>query len=370
MKKVVVMPVQQHDSEFYIGKYDPRKLVQMADQDILSGALQEAQRPLMQKRLEEIAGYTGPREKGVLPASVLIGTRDRSKLKLEVEEDNWGGTRYYIQFPDTPEELEEYEDTIDIIDGQHRLFAFCEQMRNEELTDDMTYEIPFSLFEMPNLRSRQRLFTVTNEKQKAVNGNLLLYLKSQLNMLNSVEERYLPLVQLLNAENRSPLKNRIIMSAEPIHKGYKAKELIKIMDKAKFGDVMDWLAGTDLDAMEQMLKAISIYLSGWEARYGLSFQDPGKETMTKISGLRYILLLFTTFFDHAMNSQSQFKETFVVSVIKDLERAKGLAAGETLFDRSLEFRGEGATIKMAQDDAVLLKAYLADKMTNGFNPLA
>ena len=60
-----------------------------------------------------------------------------------------------------------------------------------------------------------------------------MWLRDQLKLLSKPEEMYLPLVRLLNSENISPLKGRIIMSAEKISKGYKAKEIVKILSKAK-----------------------------------------------------------------------------------------------------------------------------------------
>nr|WP_325212563.1 DGQHR domain-containing protein [uncultured Oscillibacter sp.] len=367
MKKVPVLQIRQYDSVFYLGSYDPRLLVKMADRSIDLGEIQEAQRPLEKKHLQEISDYVGS-DHGFLPASVMIGTREPDKLALECETDEQGRSQYFIQFPSTPEELAEYENSIDIIDGQHRLFAFDDRYRSEELKDATVYDMPFSLFLTPSLKTRRRLFTITNEKQKSVSPNLLLYLKSKLKMLNTEEERYLPLVQLLNTENRSPLKDRIIMSAERIPKGYKAKELIKIFGKAKIGEIS---LGTPpvLLTPDEMLKTVSAYLSGWESHYGLSYQKPGKETMTKISGLRYILLLFTVFFDHAVNTKTPFDQRYVQEVIRELELIKGLAPDETLFDSSLEFRGEGGTVKMAADDAAVLKAHLAGKISQGFNPI-
>lgn len=369
MKKVELLRVQQYDAYFYVGMYDPRLLVKMADRSIEIGQTQEAQRPLDKRHLQEISDYAGPKERGKLPASVMIGTRSKDKLKLQTQTDSQGKTRYYILFPETPAELAEYENSIDIIDGQHRLFAFDDRYRCEDLKNDMVYEMAFSLFLTPDLKTRRMLFTITNEKQKAVSGNLLLYLKSKLGMLNSAEERYLPLVQALNSENQSPLQGRIVMSAERIPKGYKAKELIKIFDKAKIGEILVGQAQSAI-TQEQMLMAVSTYLSAWEMHYGLSFRRPGKETMTKISGLRYIFLLFSTFYDHAVNTKQLFKEPFILSVIQDLEAARQLEEGATLFDHSAEFRGEGATVKMAVEDAATLKAYLASKTTEGFNPFS
>ncbi|WP_373214251.1 DGQHR domain-containing protein [Ruminococcus sp. 5_1_39BFAA] len=368
MKKVYLFPVQQYNTIFFIGQYDPGKLVQMADQSIEIGDVQEAQRPLDRKHLRDISDYTGL-EKGMLPASVMIATKDKGKIKIKKETWPDGDFRYYVEFPETREELAAYSDSIDIIDGQHRLFAFDLRYRNENWKEDTIYEMPFSMFITPDLRTRRLLFTITNEKQKAVSSNLLLYLKSKLGMLKPEEEMYLPLVKLLGSENKSPLKGRIIMSAEKIPKGYKAKELIKILNKGK---VRDLTIGTPPQplSLEQTLDALCVYLNGWEEFYSLSYQKPQKETMTKISGLRYIFLLFSTFVDHSINTRSAFNVEFVKRVIQDLENAKGLNEEQTLFDSSLEFRGEGATVKLATDDAALLKAYLAAKSTEGFNPFA
>ena len=366
MKKVYLIPVTQHDSTFYIGKYDPRKLVKMTDPDIDVNTLQDAQRPLDKKHLLEIADYASHDKQGMLPSSILVATKETDKLALK-EETVSGEKKYYIEFPDSDAELSNYSNTIDVIDGQHRLFAFDEKYRDPDFKDSEKYELPFSIFITPTIFVRRKLFTITNEKQKAVSPNLLLYLKSMLGMLDSAEETYLPLVKALNEENVSPLKGRIIISAEKISKGYKAKELIKIFNKAKLADI---IIGGNPISIENLVKALSIYIQGWESHYQLSFKSPGKETMTKISGLRYIVLLFETFFDHSINAQKQFNVGFVKTVIQDLENAKQLDEGQTLFDDSMLFRGEGATVKLAADDANKLKAYLANKVTDSFNPLA
>lgn len=366
MKKVYLIPVFQHDSTFYIGKYDPRKLVKMTDPAIDVNTLQEAQRPLDKKHLQEIADYASHDKQGMLPSSILIATKETDKLILKTEKI-YGETKYYIEFPDSEAELSSYSNTIDVIDGQHRLFAFDEKYRDPDFKDSEKYDLPFSIFITPSIFVRRKLFTITNEKQKAVSPNLLLYLKSMLGMLDSSEETYLPLVKALNEENMSPLKGRIVISAEKISKGYKAKELIKIFNKAKLADI---IIGGNPISKEDLVKALSIYLQGWESHYQLSFKSPGKETMTKISGLRYIILLFETFFDHSVNTRKAFNEDYVKTVIQDLENIKQLDEGQTLFDDSLLFRSEGATVKMAADDANRLKAYLSNKATIGFNPLA
>ena len=52
--------------------------------------------------------------------------------------------------------------------------------------------------------------------------------------------------------------------------------------------------------------------------------------------------------------------------------AEGLVVLQKLADSvpsaSLSFRGEGATVKLAEDDGNLLKVFVANKQTAGFNP--
>ena len=122
-----------------------------------------------------------------------------------------------------------------------------------------------------------------------------------------------------------------------------------------------------------MVIIISEYLTGWEKRYQLEFSKPRQDTMTKISGLRYILLLMPTFVDIAFNGQHKFNSDFVVETIKDLETVKSvnIMDGENVFSvNALSFRGEGATIQQAEDDGKALKAYASSKQTEGFNPFS
>lgn len=84
-------------------------------------------------------------------------------------------------------------------------------------------------------------------------------------------------------------------------------------------------------------------------------------------------LIRTNHTDIAVTSKKKFDDDFVVEMIQNLEDAKNVDTinGETLFSApsaSLSFRGEGATVKLAEDDGNLLKVFLANKQTAGFNP--
>ena len=369
MKKVYLTKVQQYNEVSYTGSIDPRKLVRMADQTIEIGKVQEDQRPLDKKHIQDISEHVG--NQGILPTSIIVGTKDKNKLIVETEKSVDGNTLYYMMIPDTEEELNQYANTIDISDGQHRVFSFSDNYRSADLKDSDVYEVPVTFYILPQLITRQNLFYTTNAKQKPVPTNLLMWLRDKLKLLSKPEEIYLPLVRMLNSENISPLQGRIIMSAEKISKGYKAKEVVKILNKAKIKENGLIVAQTLTDT--QITQILSDYLNGWEKRYQLDFQHPKQDTMTKISGLRYILLLFPTFVEIAVTKQHKFDPDFVVDLIKELEEAKNvdIASDETLFTvDALSFRGEGATVKLAEDDAKALKTYDANKQTAGFNPFA
>ena len=369
MKKIYLSKTRQFNEDSYTGSIDPRVLIRMVDQSIDVGQVREDQRPLDKNHIIEISKHVGE-DRGMLPTSVIVGTKDKNKLVVETELSKTGETLYYMMIPETDSELQEYANTIDISDGQHRIFAFSDQYRNSNIKDTDVYEVTVTFFITPQLITRQKLFYTTNAKQKPVPANLLMWLRDQLKLLTKPEEMYFPLVRLMNDENVSPLQKRIIISAEKISKGYKAKELVKIFNKAKIAEI-GIMTSQNIDD-HKMTEILSVYLSGWENRYQLSFQHPGKDTMTKISGLRYIILLFPTFVELSVTGEKKFDAEFVSGMIQELEEAKKIdvTADETLFSDSLSFRGEGATVKLAEEDAKTLKAHIAQKKTSGFNPFA
>ncbi len=378
MIRVDLEKIIQRNDEFFVGKADPRILVQLAD-DIQVGEVQDAQRPLEKKHLEEIAKYVGE-ESGILPQSVLISTKQENQyhnqIKVETEEvdvtypdgETKKEKRYFAMIPDTPQELAKYRGTIDIIDGQHRLFSFSDAFRSIEMKDSDEFEMAFCLFVTPSIRERQQLFMVTNEKQKAVNGNLLLWLREKLGLLEDNEKRFYPIVNSLNSEEFSPLKGRIIQSAEKISKGYKAKEMIKILGKT-FPE-NNVIISQSLPTDDKKVSALCKYIKGWEKYYDLSFQRPDKDTMTKISGLRYIMWWFPTFWETAINERKQFDDSYIGSIIEEIQDS--LHSDYKIFDISANFRGEGATDKAVKDHINIWKAYhsLNQNTEQPFDPLA
>ena len=363
MIKVILERVNQLGKIFYIGKCDPRLLVKLTE-DIQVGEVQDAQRPLEMKHLQEISKYVGA-DRGILPSSILISTKQANHhgLRLDIKHetlkiiDELGSEstieQYFIELPETEKELKLYEGTIDVIDGQHRLFSFKVGDPNLKVTD--TYEMTFSLFETPSMELRRKLFLTTNEKQKAVSKNLILWFHEQLGMLDAKEKKFLSLTRKLNTEEYSPLKDRIIMSSEKKTKGYQAKEIVKILKKT-FPDTNQLLesAMPDEDTKAQV---ICNYLKVWEKYYDVSFHDPKKDTITKISGLRYILWWFPTFCDEAIRQDKRINDEFVTAMIKEIEES--VDPEHSIFDLSEIFRGEGATDLAVKTHISLWKDYRA-----------
>lgn len=388
MKKVWLEEIRQNEMIFYTGKADPRLLVRMAD-DIQVGEVQDAQRPLDLKQLKEIAEFVGTEKRAMLP-SVMIATKKRddgkfiplrSERQTIIHEDGAreSQTRYYMEFPETEAEIAQYQGTINIIDGQHRIFAFRDELRSPDLKDDTVFELNFCCFVFPDLRDRRTLFMVTNEKQRKVAPNLLYYLRDKLGLLKEQDRANRRLIERLASEDSSPLKNRIILSAEKRKNGLQAKELNKILTKYAFPDDMLGLKPQDEDDCPPLatengkFNLICRHLEGWERYYGLSFGRPGRETMTKIAGLRYILCLMPAFWNNSYQKQIPYTADYVQDMIEALNRAVCQSDAEVtnVFDISINYRSESITCDAAREHARLWQEYLVSRGRNSqFNPLA
>lgn len=379
MRKIKLEKVRQNRMEFFSGKADPRVMVRMAD-DIQVGSIQDAQRPLKQKHLKEIAEFVGQNSRSVLPGVMIATKKNENGILLTLQSEDVTviyadgtretETRYYMEFPETEEEIARCRGTLNIIDGQHRIFSFRDDFRSPEFKDSTVYELTFGLFITPDKSERQMLFMVTNEKQEAVDPNLLYYLQDQLGLLNERERQERRLIEKLNYEDASPLKGRIILNAETIKRGYKARELRKILRRT-FPDGMlglDMLAGVD-----SRFDVICRYLEGWESYYGLSFAHPEKDTMTKISGLRYILWLFPFFWEYAYQHKERFNAGYVrdmVLILNDCVEESRESEGD-VFNVSDNFRSETSTRDAAKRHTACAREYMLRKeQREGFNPLA
>jgi len=367
MKRLYLERIKQHGKEYYIGKADPRDLVRMAKQ-LEVGTIQDAQRPLQEKKLLQIRDHVT--DEGLLPNTLVLATcKPELVVKSQIIKDDQDNDveLFYIEVPVTDEEFKKYKDSIEAMDGQHRLYSFTEDRRT--LPDDIDYEIGFTLFITPNLKEQREIFLICNEKQDKVASNLLMYFKEKLKLLEGAEKAYYPLVSRLNTELQSPLRGRIVMSAEKVKKGIKAQQLIKVLDAAKIKDISLSNNGIQKLTEDQQLDMLCKYFKGWQNAIDFSFANPESSdgAAYKIAGIRYMISMLQAFWDRAIQDKIKFNEHFVEDTIKKMLAVQAIAPDELFTGEktSMVFRERSATIAFAEQCAEVIK-----KMdSNDFNPL-
>ena len=357
MKRIYLLKINQHGETCYIGKMDPRELVRVAVK-VEMGETQDAQRPLNKKRVLDISKYVA--EAGILPNTLTIATKDNS---FEINQLDSSANIYYFEFPSEEGEYPRFQDKIDIMDGQHRLYSFLDSIC--KLGADIPYEIGFTIYDKPTLAQRRKIFISCNEKQEKVSGNLLMWFKIQLSMATEEEKNFYSVVQKLNEEY--PLRGHIIMSAESIKNGVKAKEVMAAMKQAKIHNMR---ANSANLTEEQKVKVICTYLSAWEKFAAFKFEtsklkDAG--AAIKMAGLKFMLLLLPPIWERALSTRSQFNEEFVRKTLNDLATHLGVERERffTCDEHKYKFRERSVIDEFAEH----CKSILISLDAGDFNPL-
>jgi len=358
MQRIFLQKITQHGTVCYIGKINPRDLVRVATKIEMS-AIQDAQRPLNKNRVVDIAKYVNETD-GILPNTLTIATRDNS---FEIKESDTKGI-YYIDFPSKKNEFDQYQDKIDVMDGQHRLYSFLENLCL--LHEDEPYEIGFTLYDKPLLNQKRKIFISCNEKQEKVSGNLLMWFKEKLDMLTEEERNFFNVVQQLSTSY--PLKGHIIMSAEKITNGVKAKEVMAALKQANIHALqINGKTMTD----EQKVTVLNRYFSAWEKFANFSFSESKTKDAgpaLKMAGLKFMILLLPTIWNKALSQQKQFTEEFVKSMLNQLATVQGVEREKffTCEEHKLKFRDRTVSDLFAQECI----GKLSSLGSGSFDPLA
>ena len=365
MKEVYLLEVKQHNMKRYVGTAEAKDLVRLATTVELQ-AVQDAQRPINPKRLSEITDFVSA--DGTLSTSIVIGTKDD---RIAVQPANITGipNLFKMSFPETDTEFANFKDSFDIMDGQHRLFSFLNDYC--KLADNNVFEITFEMYIKPTMREKRLIFKNTNEKQEKVASNLLMWFRDQLGMLTGKEQTYHTVVSLLNSENCSPLKGRIIMGAEKVTGGFKAEQIITILDKADIKNI----AGVPLPN-DKMLTLISEYLAGWENAIGSKIVDRDKDlgAFSKMAGLRFMITMLPTFYEQAINDRASFNQAYITDKIDELFASFGMIPRD-LFDKNSDyFKNLGNNPFSAETPITILAKDWSNKLkslsSGSFDPLA
>ncbi|TYS51149.1 DGQHR domain-containing protein [Bacillus infantis] len=376
MIKIPLQKVVQKGKTFYVMVADPRTIVGLLPK-VEAGSSQETQRPWLKKKVIEISSYVAGKLKidanyralGLIPNNPILVINHPLEIKKEtVEVKNGDITEekdmYYIMIPTELEDGSIYEGSIDALDGQHRLRSFDPEFRDPKFSDHTPYQMIFSVFDDLSKNERKEIFMITNEKQDKVSTNLIRLLKKALGLLNEEEEKVFDITEGINVEPFSVLKGRIMFGSDKVLKGYKDTQLSKILSRS---GTIDSFETYGIDNTEKKVKVISNYLKAWEEIFDVSYQDPGKDTLTKISGVRYVLYLFPSIFEILMKNQKPATKDNFKEIILKLPQATGI---DNVFENpntSLAFRGEGATVKLSKDHGKDLLTHINSENTN-FDP--
>ncbi len=384
MKKVIVNKITQKSVDFYSMIIDPRLIAKLRKK-YTAGEKQDVQRPWIENKVKDISEYVAgktivenKKSLGLIPNAPIINVK--KDLRVQQEEitiigsngDRRVETQYFILFPETDEEIENCQNQLEIIDGQHRIIAFDQSYMDPNFSNDQPYEMNFSLFDNLTDNQRKEIFMVTNEKQDKVAKNLLRYIKKSLGLLIGEDNITYDILDYLNNESSSPLYQRIMFGADKIKKGYQETQMSKIFKlygaKKFFDNYVE--KQYEEEAISTFAMIINNYLGAWEIASNVSFQNPESDTITKISGLRYLLYIFQDICIQLMNHRKKLTKENFLEIIKlfpkalDLENVKCVFCDDRsndsssiMIERSLAFRGEGATIALAKKDVQKVISY-------------
>lgn len=372
MKKYNLMTVQQKNHIFYALVADPRIIVRLIKQ-YAAGQEQEIQRPWDMARVKDIAAYVAgafsrkyhrtmggrPITRvacGVIPTAPILNIKDE---RLGIHRGSSG--QAWIELPDTEEEFADFVESVDVVDGQHRIRAFMDGVSDVQLSPDTPYEMLFSVFDRLSSDMKEELFIVTNDEQKTVPENLLRKLKREMGLLSEIDDNLYTLFGAMNTEDYSPLKTRIALGGATVKKGYKESQLSKILKlSGSYNKLTDMIK--DIDGPQPAIsQIISNYLTAWEEVYKtwdpeahVTFRNPGVNyTFTKIAGLRYILYLFSSVLEiidkKKVNGTLDLSKDNFKSIIQSLPDVIGVPNVFKAEELKPSFHSESATADLARN---------------------
>jgi DGQHR domain-containing protein len=313
--KIQALRYHQRNKDIFVFSLDPhymKRLVRISD---VSKGDKNFQRPFDPKRVEEIKNYILGKDKlykkgkdvfakGFIPNAIVVNLP--STYKVEVR-----GRKAYIHFPDGPD-ISKYAETIEIIDGQHRLLAFDHECK--KLLGSEQYEMCFvALLDLSD-NEKKEIFMVLNERQKTVDKNILLRHKKLLNLLLDEEETRYDVITRLNSETDSPFSGKIIMAGEKIIHGLKTVQIDSVLDSSK---ALEKLIDSKSQISEKSYKIFKNYFLSWKANFpGAWFR--ANNTLTKMAGFRFMSYLFPFVYD-ILKSDKDFQVKAFSKIISKIK---------------------------------------------------
>lgn len=287
--KIEALHYSQKDKEIFVFSMDPhyiKRLVKISD---VSAGDKNFQRPFDPKRVTEIKNYVLGKDKlykkgkdiyakGFIPNAIVVNLPPT--YKVEKQND-----KTYIHFP-VEKDIPKYKETIEIIDGQHRLLAFDDECK--DLLGKEQYEMCFVALINLTDSEKKEIFMVLNERQKTVDKNILLRHKKLLNLLLDEEETRYDVITRLNAEPDSPFYGKIIIAGEKKVHGLKTVQIDSVLDSSK---ALEKLIDSKGQMSEKSYKIFKNYFISWKANFPNAWFK-SNNTLTKMAGFRFMSYLF------------------------------------------------------------------------------
>jgi DGQHR domain-containing protein len=316
--KVEALQYRQKEKDIFVFSMDPHYMKQLVRISDVSKDDKNFQRPFDPKRVEEIKTYILGRDKlykkgkdvyakGFIPNAIVVNLPSTYNVETK-------GNKAFIYFPDGPE-VSKYKETIEIIDGQHRLLAFddeCKQLLGKE-----NYEMCFVALVGLSDSEKKEIFMVLNERQKTVDKNILLRHKKLLNLLLDDEETRYDVITRLNSEADSPFYGKIIVAGEKKVHGLKAVQIDGALDASKS---LEKLIDSKGQISEKSYKIFKNYFLAWKNTFPSAWFK-ANNTLTKMAGFRFMSYLFPFVYDILKSDKDFQVKTFsrIISKIKSDE---------------------------------------------------
>ena len=243
------------------------------------------QRLLSVKRAKEIAKYLD-NNKGVIPSALIVSAQPCAKL--EYDED-----AHKIV-------LEKVENSLLVLDGQHRLYGLKNATRE--------YEVPVVIFTELNTQEEIRQFIDINTTQKGVATALILDIKGPAGTESKIEERQRKLFDRLNED--SVVANLMLSSESKV--GKISRTTFNNATKTIFqsGPISN-------QSDDKIYKAVKNYLEAVVTIFKLSGKSSAK--ITKNILFKTFMLVFNDVIEKCLSSKGSLKTEDLVDFLKPLK---------------------------------------------------
>lgn len=301
--QIEALRYNQKNKDIYIFAIDPHYMKQLVKISDVSADDKNFQRPFDPKRVAEIKSYVLGKDKlykkgkdvyakGFIPNAIVVNLP--SKYHVETIDN-----KTYINFPDQ-KDISKYKETIEIIDGQHRLLAFDDDCKKFLQTEQ--YNMCFvALIDLSDSEKKE-IFMVLNERQKTVDKNILLRHKKLLKLLLDEEETRYDVITRLNSEIDSPFYGKIIVAGEKKTHGLKAVQIDGALSSSK---ALDKLINSKGQISENSYKIFKNYFISWKQNFPNAWFK-ANNTLTKMAGFRFMSYLFPFVYD-ILKANKNFK---------------------------------------------------------------